>query len=256
VSLCYFWEKRLMINSLSLVFPVFNEESRINNSLSKIKKFILNSKLEYLEIVFVDDGSKDNTYSIIQNFILLFKKNIKIKFILLRNLKNIGKGYSLKKGINHCRAEWILTSDIDLSVTLSHYLRWSQNKILDKNCFVYFGSRNHISSNVKKNFLRYLLGCFFRTVIYFLFRIKLFDTQCGYKLYKNKIARKLFSKLKDKRFAHDVEIVLLANSMKILIKEMPVKWVHKKNSKINIFKDIFVMFWDLLIIKKRFLNRV
>ncbi len=44
--------------------------------------------------------------------------------------------------------------------------------------------------------------------------------------------------------------------MKILIKEMPVNWVHKNHSKVNIFKDVFIMFWDLFMIKKRFLNKI
>ena len=45
-----------MINSLSVIFPIFNEELRINNSLNKIKKFIDVSKLKYIEIIFIDDG--------------------------------------------------------------------------------------------------------------------------------------------------------------------------------------------------------
>ena len=90
--------------------------------------------------------------------------------------------------------------------------------------------------------------------ILFLFKIKFYDTQCGYKLYKKTIAKKIFSKLKDKRFVHDVEIILIASLNKFLIKEMPVNWVHQNNSRLNIFKDTFIMFWDLLMIKKRFLK--
>ena len=90
----------------------------------------------------------------------------------------------------------------------------------------------------------------------FLFKIRFYDTQCGYKLYKSTVAKKIFLKLKDHRFAHDVEIILIANFMKILIKEMPVDWVHKYHSKVNILKDVFIMFWDLLMIKKRFLNKI
>jgi hypothetical protein len=71
-------------------------------------------------------------------------------------------------------------------------------------------------------------------------------------LFKTTIAKKLFYKLKDRRFAHDVEIILLANKYKILIKEMPVVWSHKKYSKLNIFIDTFIMFIDLLTIRKRY----
>jgi len=244
-----------MIDSLSIIFPVFNEQLRINNSLNKIKKFIVYSKLKYLEIIFIDDGSEDKTNFVIKNFISLFSCNKKIKLVLLKNYRNFGKGYSLKKGVKYSRAQWILTSDIDFSVNINQFQKWFAETASEKNYFIYFGSRNHPESKVKKNFLRYLLGQVYRFLIYFLFKIKFYDTQCGYKLYKNSIAKKIFSKLKDNRFAHDVEIVLIANNKKISIKEMPVNWIHKNDSKVNIFKDIFIMFWDLLMIKKRFLNR-
>jgi dolichyl-phosphate beta-glucosyltransferase len=245
-----------MINSLSIIFPVFNEQSRIKNSLNKIKKFIKFSKLKYIEIIFIDDGSTDKTYSIIKNFISTFKNNKKNRLLLLNNYKNFGKGHSLRKGIIHSRADWILTADIDLSVNINQYQKWFLNRESQKKFFIYFGSRNHPNSKVQKTLPRYLLGQIFRFIIYFLFKIKFYDTQCGYKLYKNTIAKKIFFKLKDDRFAHDVEIILLANFMKILIKEMPVDWVHKNHSKVNIFRDVFIMFWDLLMIKKRFLNKI
>jgi dolichyl-phosphate beta-glucosyltransferase len=241
-----------MINSLSIIFPVFNEELRINNSLNKINKFIKIAKLKYVEIIFIDDGSTDKTFSIIKNFISEIRNNKKIRVLLIKNYRNFGKGHSLKKGILHSRAEWVLTLDIDLSVNINQYQKWFLNKTSQKNYLIYFGSRNHPNSKVQKTFSRYLLGQFFRFIIYFLFKIKFYDTQCGYKLYKNIIAKKIFSKLKDDRFAHDVEIILIASFMKILIKEMPVDWVHKNHSKVNIFRDVFIMFWDLLMIKKRF----
>jgi len=241
-----------MIDSLSIIFPVFNEQLRINNSLNKIKKFIVYSKLKYLEIIFIDDGSEDKTYFVIKNFISLFSFKKKIKLVLLKNYRNFGKGYSLKKGVKYSRAQWILTSDIDFSVNINQFQKWFADIESEKNYSIYFGSRNHPESKVKKNFLRYLLGQVYRFLIYFLFKIKFYDTQCGYKLYKNSIAKKIFSKLKDNRFAHDVEIVLIANNKKISIKEMPVNWIHKNDSKVNILKDIFIMFWDLLMIKKRF----
>jgi glycosyltransferase involved in cell wall biosynthesis len=86
-----------MIKSISLIFPVFNEQQRINNSLNKIKKFIDTTKLQYIEIIFIDDGSTDKTYSIIKNFFFKILKKKNIKLILLKNNRNYGKGYSLKK---------------------------------------------------------------------------------------------------------------------------------------------------------------
>ena len=110
-----------MINSLSVIFPIFNEQLRINNSLNKIKKFIDVSKLKYLEIIFIDDGSTDRTYYIIKNFISVLKKSKKTRILLLKNFRNLGKGHSLKKWVLHSRADWILTSDIDSSVDINQY---------------------------------------------------------------------------------------------------------------------------------------
>jgi dolichyl-phosphate beta-glucosyltransferase len=245
-----------MIDSISLIFPVFNEQLRIDNSLNKIKKFIDSTKLQYVEIIFIDDGSTDKTYLIIKNFFFkILKKNVKL--ILLKNNKNYGKGYSLKKGVAYSNAKWVLTLDIDLSVNINQFQKWSLNNLSlpKQNYYIYLGSRNLPNSKVNSSYLRYSLGYVFKFLVFVLFQLKYHDTQCGYKLYKKEIAKKLFSKLRDNRFAHDIEIILIANLMKISIKEMPVKWVHKKGSKLNIFKDIFIMFWDLLIIKKRFLNR-
>jgi dolichyl-phosphate beta-glucosyltransferase len=241
-----------MIDSLSIIFPIYNETRRIDYSLKIIKKFIKSSKFSYLQIIFVDDGSNDSTYYQVNNFITNFNSKKNIKLLLLKNLKNLGKGFSLKKGISKADGKWLLTSDIDLSVSLEHFRKWKLDLIKKKSCYVFFGSRNHPDSNVKKTFIRFFLGIFYRILIYFLFKIKFYDTQCGYKLFKTTIAKKLFYKLKDRRFAHDVEIILLANKYKISIKEMPVVWSHKKYSKLNIFIDTFIMFIDLLTIRKRY----
>jgi dolichyl-phosphate beta-glucosyltransferase len=247
-----------MIKSISLIFPVFNEQQRIKSSLNKIKKFIDSSKLQYIEIIFIDDGSTDKTCLIIKNFFVKILKKKNVKLILLKNNRNYGKGYSLKKGVAYSNAKWVLTLDIDLSVNINQFQKWSLNNssLSKQSYYIYLGSRNHPNSKVTSSYFRYSLGYVFKFLVFVLFQLTYQDTQCGYKLYKKETAKKLFSKLRDNRFAHDIEIILIANLMKISIKEMPVKWIHKKGSKLNIFIDIFVMFWDLLKIKKRFLNRV
>ena len=75
------------------------------------------------------------------------------------------------------------------------------------------------------------------------------DTQCGYKLYKKQIAKLVFLKLKNYGFIHDLEIVLFLKSKKIKIIELPVKWIHKNNSQLNIFLDPIKMFFGILLIR-------
>ena len=84
-----------------------------------------------------------------------------------------------------------------------------------------------------------------------ILNIKMKDTQCGYKLYKKSIAKLIFAKLKNYGFNHDLEIVLFLESKKIKIIELPVKWVHKNNSRLNIFWDPIKMLFGILLIRFR-----
>ena len=56
----------------------------------------------------------------------------------------------------------------------------------------------------------------------------------------------------DNGFIHDVEVVLIASRENYNLKELPVKWIHKSNSKLNLFKDPIIMFIKLFILKKKY----
>ena len=91
-----------------------------------------------------------------------------------------------------------------------------------------------------------------RFIISTLLNIKIKDTQCGYKLYKKNVAKMAFSKLANHGFDHDLEIVLILYSKKISINELPVKWIHKSNSRLNILLDPIKMFIGIIKIRFRF----
>ena len=79
-----------MIKSLSIIFPVFNEELRLKLGFNHILSFLRERKNFKIEIIFVDDGSKDNSYSLINQFIKNFKhlkKNNKINFQVIKSKK-------------------------------------------------------------------------------------------------------------------------------------------------------------------------
>ena len=238
-----------MIKSLSIIFPVFNEELRLNSSFSHIKNFLKKRKNFKTEIIFVDDGSKDHSYKMIKNFIISLKKN-KIKVIKSKN--NLGKGNALKLAVKRSKYDWVLTTDVDMSVSLFQFSEWLKKKLINDKYFVYFGSRAHKKSIVKKNFFRNMLGYIMRVLIALILNIKIKDTQCGFKLYKKKIAKIIFSKIRTNGFEHDLEIVLQLKSKKIKIKELPVRWVHKDNSSLNILLDPIKMFIGIFKIRIRY----
>ena len=231
--------------NLSIVLPVFNEEIRLKKTLPILEKFLKNSKKNKIELIFVSDGSTDKTNIIISNFISLKKYRIS----LIKYKRNIGKGYAVKKGILKAKNQWILICDSDLSVHPNQFNKWFSNQMINsKNCG-YYGSREHKNSKVEASLTRMILGFFFKRLIKLLFEINLSDTQCGFKVFHQSYAKKIFKKIKSHRFSFDVELTILLKKNKIEIIELPLKWIHKSGSKLSIFKDIPRMLFDLLKIK-------
>ncbi len=234
------------MDNISLIIPLYNEESRIKKNLSFIQNFL---KKKNIEVIFVNDGSSDNSEKIIKKFI---SKNNK-KFIKYLSYKqNVGKGYAIKKGVLSSKKRWILICDLDMSVQPSQINIWYKKKYILKKNEAYFASRKHTLSKIKTSFVRKLLGVLFNLIIFSLFGIRIKDTQCGFKLFHKDYAKSVFRKISSYRFSFDVELVLLLKEKNIKIKELPVNWIHKSGSKLNIFYDMPLMFYDLL--KIRFKN--
>ena len=231
--------------SISFVIPIYNEENKLKKLLREILKFKEKHKNIKSEFILVNDGSKDNTNIILNN---LFNKQ---KFIKIINLKkNYGKGYALKKGVLIANNELIVTIDADLSVKFNQILVWQNNYKISGDNEVYFASRNHKLSKVKFKVYRKLIGLILSVFIYFFVDKKLRDTQCGFKIYSNKIGKKIFKKLNIKGFSHDIEIILILKKMKVEILELPINWIHKTGSKVNLF--IEPIYFILIIIFLKF----
>ena len=233
--------------NLSIVIPVFNEEVRLKKTLPILEKFLDTSKKNKIELIFVSDGSEDKTNNIINKFI----NSKKYKISLIKYKKNIGKGYAIKRGVLKAKNQWILICDIDLSVHPDQFSKWFYKQMINSKKCAYYGSREHKHSIVKASFIRVFLGFFFKRLIKFLFKINLSDTQCGFKVFHKNYSKKVFNKMKSYRFSFDVELTILLNKNKIEIIELPLKWVHKTGSKLNIIRDIPRMLFDILKIKIR-----
>ncbi len=234
------------MDNISLIIPLYNEENRIKKNLHLIQNFL---KKKENEVIFVNDGSNDNSDKIIKKFKSKNENKRLIRYISYK--KNVGKGYAIKKGVLKSKKEWILICDLDMSVQPSQIDIWHKKNFISKKNEAYFASRKHSLSNIKTSFVRKILGFIFNLVIFILFGIKIRDTQCGFKLFNKKYAKSVFRKISSYRFSFDVELVLLLKKKNIKIRELPVNWVHKSGSKLNIFYDMPLMLYDLLKIKFR-----
>ncbi len=224
---------------LSIIIPAYNEEERIEKTIEKIFNY---KNADIPEIIIVDDGSKDKTYQILLNLKERYK-NLKI----LQNEKNEGKGSALKKGIlaSDDKIPYILISDSDLSSPIEEVERFFPYL---KDYAILIGSRGLDRSYIKKHqpFLREFMGIVFNRIVQILFFPKIYDTQCGFKLFKTRVAKEIFNEIKIKGFSYDVEVLILAKLKGYRFKEVPVFWYHEGKSKVKLTKAPFMMFFELI----------
>ena len=241
------------MNYTSIIIPLYNEETRIDYCFDIIIKLLKKKEKIFKEIIFVNDGSTDKSKNMVLEFIKKVKKrNFNIKLKLISYSKNKGKGYALKRGILSSTSDWILTCDLDMSVLPEQYLIWTRRKLIKDTNYVYIASRNHKKSKVKSKLLRRILGNIFRLILFIMFNIRILDTQCGFKVYHKNYVKYVFKRMKIEKYAHDIEVILILNSIGIKIKELPVKWKHRSDSKINIITDSYNMLLDLFKLRLRF----
>jgi len=240
-----------MINSLSIVLPLYNEEKRLPKLFSQIKKFANKQKYN-MEFIFVDDGSIDKSLALIVKFKKENLKEVKIKIIGYK--KNKGKGYAIKTGVLSSKNNWVLTMDVDLSVSFNQINTWLSKKLIEKGNYIFFGSRLVKGSKTITKKYRTFAGIIFNFLLWLIIKKKFLginDTQCGFKLYNKKIIKKIFMNIKEYGYIHDVEILIIIRKNEYIVNELPVNWVHQEGSKINIVKDSIKMFFDLIKLKLR-----
>ncbi|MCM2325887.1 MAG: glycosyltransferase family 2 protein [Candidatus Woesearchaeota archaeon] len=217
---------------ISIIIPCYNEEKRIGKTLEAITSFMKGRKHE---IILVDDGSTDKTISIAKRF--------KVK--ILKNHKNMGKGYSVKRGALNSSGEYILFSDADLSTPIEEL-----DNLLEQDSDIVIGSRKADGAIIEAQQpnLRVLAGNIFPFITRLLILPGIKDTQCGFKLFKRKCL-KIFRKQTVYGFSFDVELLYLARKYGFSVKEVGVRWSNDINSKVSIIRHSFSMFKDLIRIR-------
>jgi glycosyltransferase involved in cell wall biosynthesis len=227
--------------SVSIIIPAYNEEKRLPDTLKKIIKFITAKKIK-AEILVVDDGSKDNTVLAAQSI-----KNSRIKII--KNPRNMGKGYSVYNGVNNAKGDIILFTDADLSTPIKHLEEFLQYH--KEGYEVVIASRDLLESRVivPQNHLREFGGKFFNFMVRIITAIPVHDTQCGFKSFTKKAADVIFKRQTIFDFGFDVEILYIALLHKLSVKEAAVEWYNAPGTKVSFLQDSTRMLTELFKIK-------
>jgi glycosyltransferase involved in cell wall biosynthesis len=195
---------------LSIIIPVYNEESTVIEIIEKVSRIEL--PLEK-EIIVVDDGSNDGTAAL-----LSLHENQITK--LYSSPVNIGKGAAIRIGLSFAKGDIVLLQDADLETNPDEYLQLLQ-PILDGKTSVVYGSR-FLKRNNKVPLIRRLANGGLTFITNVLFFTKLTDMETAYKVFTKEAASKL--KLRANRFDIEPEITarICQNGYKIL--EVPISY--------------------------------
>ena len=231
---------------ISTVIPCYNEESRIRTSFREIVSFFKRKKYS-CELIFVNDGSLDNTYFILKELAKSVNLNPGLKIEIIGYAKNQGKGYAVKRGINKAKGDFIFLSDADLSTPLSQL-----NKLIkfSQTFDLVIGSRKQPDAKViiRQSLLREFLGRVFSYLSKVILQVSVNDFTCGFKLIKAKKAKLIAKKMVINRWGYDSEMLKIAAVNKYKIKEIGVIWKNDSRSKVKLSLDIFRSMVDLLTI--------
>lgn len=199
------------------------------------------------EIIFVDDGSSDGTSDIVQSY------SSNNPHVVMLNLPDrLGKGGSITDAIlTQDLKAYVAYMDVDLSADPSELEKLLAH-IEDYDIVV--GSRilRDGLESVERPLYRSFLSNSYSKLFRFLFRIPIYDPQCGFKIFRREVTQRLFEDVKTMGFAFDTDLIVTAYTQGLRIKEVPINWTHGKFSKINIIYEIQAMGSDLFSIWYRF----
>jgi len=229
---------------LSIVIPSYNEENRLGHTLRAIEGYLNERKIK-AEIIVVDDGSQDGTGGVVKNF---QKNTPNLQLITLA--KNKGKGFAVRTGVEKAIGEYIVFTDAD-NLTPIEELNKLFSVLHNTEAHVVIGSRYLKSDNVKIQQPRYrvMIGRIGNLLIRTFLIDGIKDTQCGFKLFRNEVAKDIFRFQKVSRFGFDMEMLVVAQNLGYKISETPVNWFNSTDSRLRPIKDRLITFKDLIYIK-------
>lgn len=216
---------------LSLVIPIYNGASYAAESAHLVHSYIQTLPSLSYEIIFVDDGSSDNTSAAIERLNLPHVQVITLP-------TNQGKFGAIKAGMSAARGKCRIFTDADIPYELEA-IPYIYNVVANRQVHVVVGDRNLLGSEYgeKLSFTRSIVTHIFTFFVRSLVTAGLFDTQCGLKGFRGDVADALFPMLRERGFAGDVELLYVCLKHNLEIKRIPVRLRRSARSTVRVVRD-------------------
>lgn len=222
------------MHSVSIVVPAYNEESRLPATLELVIDFLRARAPAFAEIIVVDDGSRDGTAALVEQW-----RRDHPCIRLLRNPGNRGKGFTVRHGVLEAKGEWILCTDADLSTPIAELDKLFASA-QQAGADIAIGSRALDRSlvGVHQSAFREMSGRLFNVIMRMITGLPFRDTQCGFKLFRAQAASEIFSRQRLEGFSFDVEDLMIAKLLGYRAVEVPVIWNNVEGTKVSTFAGV------------------
>ena len=224
---------------VSVVLPAYNESDYLQTAVEKTIQTLDEFTRSY-EVIIAEDGSTDGTAECAEE---LAQKNVFVRHI--HREKRLGRGTALNNAMKQSNGQVIVYMDLDLATDLK-YLKPLVESIIVEGYDFSTGSRMLPESKAERTIGRSLSSKTYNFLVRHMLSSKLRDHQCGFKAFKRERVFELLDEVKATHWFWDTEIIVRAHRHNFKIREIAVEWKSGKDTKVNLIKDSWNMFWQIL----------
>ena len=231
------------MKSLSLVIPVFNAPDLARTVAAAVPGLARTAAacgFGLVEAIFVDDGSEP---ALDLPAAVACESGPPVPIRVLRQPVNCGKGAAVRRGALEAKGGWVLMSDVDMSAPFGEFVHLATRA----DAWMVCGSRH---GRTGMPFRRRVLSYLFHLCVWCAGVRGVYDTQCGFKLFRMDVMRAVFERQRIARFAFDVELIRRVQAAGGEVAEVPVEWKGGVRSSLCVFRDAPRMLWDLFLFRK------
>lgn len=229
---------------LNVTVPTLNEEQCLVANIRRLAAFLDKLPGVTFEIVIADNGSTDKTLALAEGLAE------QLENVRVLHLEQRGRGRALKAAWRNSQAQVLSYMDADLSSDLQVF-PGMLDAVLTGRCDIAVGSRLLNRASTQRGLKREVMGRIYAAMVRRIFGVRFSDPQCGFKLIRRETAEQLLPMVQDNGWFFDTELLVLAERHGRRILDVPVSWVERKETRVDLVPTILADLKGLLSLRRR-----